>query len=109
MSEATAPPETNAERDSLDSFLGELTLRRALVSAVVILAAIIALSIGVGFWAAGESHPPSAHVEAPNGTTLTIEQPATDETFDWKIAAIFGTAVGTTLLALVTGLLAIGT
>ena len=32
-----------------------------------------------------------------------------DEDFDWEVASIFGTALGTTLFALVTGLLAFST
>ena len=106
--EATARPDADALSGGLDDFLGALTLRRALVAFVVTALVILALSVAVGFVAEG-AHPASAHVEAPNGTTLTIEQPAGDDGFEWEIAAIFGTAVGTTLLALVTGLLAIGT
>ena len=85
-----------------------MTLRDAAVGVVVLLLAILLLSIGVGFWAA-DRHPTTAYVETEDGATVTLEQPSGHETFDTEVAAIFGTAVGTTLLALVTGLLAIGT
>ena len=82
--EATARSDADASRDGLDDFIAALTLRRALVAFVATALAILALSVIVGF-------------------------AASDEGFGWEVASIFGTAVGTTLLALVTGLLAIGT
>ena len=101
-------PTEDTGAGTFDDFIARLTLRDAAVGVVVLLLAILLLSIGVGFWAAG-GHPTTAHVETEDGATVTLEQPSGHETFDAEVAAIFGTAVGTTLLALVTGLLAIGT
>jgi hypothetical protein len=58
------------------------SLRRVAVWSSVALAAVIGLSVAVGF--AGEEHG-----------------------FGWELAAVFGTALGTTLLAVATGLLAL--
>ena len=101
-------PTEDTGAGTFDDFIARLTLRDAAVGVVVLLLAILLLSIGVGFWAA-DRHPTTAHVETEDGATVTLEQPSGHETFDTEVAAIFGTAVGTTLLALVTGLLAIGT
>lgn len=109
MSDAHARGRDDADgrRSSLDDFIAALTLRRALIAVVVAGLVILVLSIGVGF-VAGNGHATTTHVETEVGATLTIEQPA-GQGFEWEIASIFGTAVGTTLLALATGFLAIGT
>lgn len=57
--------------------------RRSVLLAVIAVLVVVALSVGVGFLGANE---PSA--------------------FDWELAALMGTALGTTLLAVGTGVLA---
>jgi hypothetical protein len=109
VTDPTAQQGTDPKGDSLERLIAGLTLRRALGGAVVILAVIVALSITVGFWAAGGEQPEAVEIQLPDGTTQTIHQFSDVEAFNWEVASIFGTAVGTTLLALVTGLLAIGT
>jgi hypothetical protein len=107
VGDASETARDDTGEDGLDRFLGALTLRRALGAGVVTLALIVALSIAVGF-VAGGGDGTTAHVETEDGATVTVEQPGHDS-FEWEVASIFGTAVGTTLLALATGFLAIGT
>jgi len=63
---------------------GSLSVRRAALLGVMLLGAVFALSVGVGFAAEGEG-------------------------FNWETASVFGTALGTTLLAVGTLALAYST
>src|SRR5438477_12971165 len=70
----------------MDDALGVLTRRRFLIGAVLFLVVLTSLSVVVGLVGARDNMR-----------------------FDWELAAVFGTALGTTLLALATGALAYST
>jgi len=108
-------PRAHASRSAANSRVRELAYDRLVVtrSRVIIglvaglaIVLVVALSIIVGFLGPGIE---TQEIRVGPGHRVSVEKSPEAGGFNWELAALFGTALGTTLLAVATGVLAFST